>query len=180
MVFKFILISDEVDNFSREILIDSDATFLDLHQAILDSVGYTKDEMTAFFLCNDDWEKETEITLVEMDTDSDVDSWVMDEAVLSELIPDEKQKLLYVFDMLNERVFFLEMIEMLYNQAMPAPKCVSSVGGPPAQFLEEESLSFTQSANLDLEETFYGEDDFNDDEFDEEGFDDFADSSEFE
>ena len=41
MVFKFILLSDEVDDFLREIHIDSDATFLELNNAILDSVGYT-------------------------------------------------------------------------------------------------------------------------------------------
>jgi len=181
MIFKFVLISDEVDNFSREIQIDSDATFLDLHQAILDCVGYSKGEMTTFFLCNEDWEKETEITLVEMDTDSDVDSWVMDEAVLSELIPDEKQKVLYVFDMLNERVFFLEMVEMIYNTTLPAPKCTSAVGEPPAQFLEDDFVdSLNQPANLVVEENFYGEDDFNIDELDDEGFNDFSDDVNYE
>ena len=45
MVFRFLLLSDEVDDFKREIQIDSEATFLDLHNAILDSVGYTKDQM---------------------------------------------------------------------------------------------------------------------------------------
>ena len=35
MVYRFTIISDEVDNFRREIQIDSDATFLELHSAIL-------------------------------------------------------------------------------------------------------------------------------------------------
>ena len=60
MIYKFRIVSDEVDNFRREICIDSDATFLDLHDAILDSVGFTKDQMTSFFICDDDWEKKTE------------------------------------------------------------------------------------------------------------------------
>jgi hypothetical protein len=40
MLFRFLILSDEVDDFKREIKIDSEATFLDLHNAILDSVGY--------------------------------------------------------------------------------------------------------------------------------------------
>ena len=44
------MVSDEVENFCREIEIDADANFLILRNAILDSVGYTKDEMNSFFL----------------------------------------------------------------------------------------------------------------------------------
>ncbi len=42
MIFNFRLVSDEVDNFRREISIDADATFLDLRNAICDSVDYDK------------------------------------------------------------------------------------------------------------------------------------------
>ena len=48
MVFRFLILSDEVDDFKREIKIDSEATFLDLYNAIMDSVGYTKDQMCSF------------------------------------------------------------------------------------------------------------------------------------
>ena len=54
MVFRFLILSDEVDDFKREIKIDSEATFLDLYNAIMDSVGYTKDQMCSFFICDDD------------------------------------------------------------------------------------------------------------------------------
>ena len=62
MIYKFRIVSDEVDNFKREICIDSDASFLELHDAILDSVGFSKDQMTSFFICDVDWEKKTEWT----------------------------------------------------------------------------------------------------------------------
>ena len=39
MLFRFLILSDEADDFKREIKIDSEATFLDLQNAILDSVG---------------------------------------------------------------------------------------------------------------------------------------------
>ena len=57
MIYRFTLISDEVDDFVREIQIDPEATFYDFHEAIVKSVGYTNDQMTSFFICDDDWEK---------------------------------------------------------------------------------------------------------------------------
>lgn len=86
MVFRFLILSDEVDDFKREIKIDSEATFLDLYNAIMDSVGYTKDQMCSFFICDDDWSKNTEITLVEMDTTSEVDNYIMEDTRLEELL----------------------------------------------------------------------------------------------
>ena len=97
MIFKFTIISDEVDNFVRIIEIDSEATFLDLHDAILESVNYEKDQMTSFFLCADDWEKKQEVTLVEMESSSEYDNLVMEDIRLEELLEDEKQKLLFVY-----------------------------------------------------------------------------------
>ena len=50
MIFNFRIVSDEADNFKREIQIDADATFLDLRNAICDSVGYDKGQFFSFFL----------------------------------------------------------------------------------------------------------------------------------
>ena len=41
MIYRFTIISDEVDDFVREIQIDPEATFYDFHEAILKSAGYT-------------------------------------------------------------------------------------------------------------------------------------------
>ena len=53
MIYRFTLISDEADDFIREIQIDPEATFYDFHEAIVKSVGYTDDQMTSFFICDD-------------------------------------------------------------------------------------------------------------------------------
>ena len=94
MIYKFRLLSDEVEDFRRDIEIDSDATFHDLHKAILESTGYSDDQMTSFFLCDDRWEKEQEITLEDMGTRSDEDSWIMRETIIGDMIEEEKQHLL--------------------------------------------------------------------------------------
>ena len=113
MVYKFTLLSDEVDNFVRVITIDPEASFLDLHNAILDSVRYEKNLMTTFFICEDNWEKGQEVTLLEMESSSEYDNLVMEDTKLEDLLTDEKQKLLYVFDMMSERAFFMELTEIV-------------------------------------------------------------------
>jgi len=170
MVYKFRILSDEVDNFVREIAIDSEASFLDLHNAILESVEFSKDQITSFFICNDDWEKDKEITLIEMDSSPEVDSWIMETTVLSEMIEDEGQKLLYVFDYLSERSFFIEAFQLIPNKTLVNPKCILSEGDAPPQNSEFEELTVDSSAKLTLDDEFYGDQDFDMDELDAEGF----------
>ncbi len=179
MVFKFTILSDEVDNFVREIAIDTEATFFDLHSFILDSVGYEKNLMTSFFMCTDDWEKGQEITLVEMESSSEYDNLVMDKTKLDELISDENQKLIFVFDMISERVFFMEVTEIIPRKSQDKPVCLTSEGIAPIQIMEEDTSVVVTKTTLD--ENFYGDEDFELDEIDEEGFGEmnFDDSSLF-
>ena len=86
MIFNFRIVSDEVDNFKREIKIDADATFLDLKNAICDSVDYDKNQMSSFFICSGNWEKEKEVTMEDMGTDSAQDVYLMEDTVLSDMI----------------------------------------------------------------------------------------------
>ena len=180
MVYKFCIVSDEVDNFKLEIVIDSDETFLRLRNTILDSIGYSKDQLDSFFVCDDDWSKGQEITLEEMDTDSDEDMWLMEDAVLSDFIEDEGQKLIYVFDYMTDRCFFMEMKEMQPGKSLRDPLCQRKVGVAPKQFIDidevNESLekkALAATAIEDLDADFYGDESFNEDEFDLEGFEDF-------
>lgn len=175
------MVSDEEPDFMREISISSEAKFLELHEAILDSVNYDGGAITSFFICNDDWEKEQEITLIEMDTDSDVDSYVMNDTTISDLVTDEHQKLLYVFDFLSDRAFFIELKEMLPGQDIDAAECTASLGDAPIQYKLEDDIEDifepkakgkkAASSEFD-DESFYGDEGFNEDEFDDESFSD--------
>lgn len=149
MIYRFTIISDEVDDFVREIQIDPEATFYDFHEAILKSAGYTNDQMTSFFICDDDWEKEKETTLEEMDDNPEMDSWVMKETQLSELVEDEKQKLLYVFDYMTERCFFIELSEIITGKEMKGAKCTKKAGEAPKQTVDFEEMA-AAGGSLDL------------------------------
>jgi hypothetical protein len=181
MIYRFVILSDEVDDFRRDILIDSDATFYDLHEAILDSVGYQKDQMTSFFICDEDWMKEKEITLFEMDTSSDEDNYVMDAVRLSDLLDEERQKLLYVFELLTERAFFMELKEITIGKNQPKGQCVKSVGNPPVQITDFEAFeSKLQTSVTSLDEDFFDDDVVNLDEYDDEDFGDLNEGNPFE
>jgi len=165
MVYRFLILSDEVDNFKREIKISSEATFFDLHKAILETTNFKPDEMYSFFICDDDWSKKTEITLFDMDASSEVDTYLMEKTSLEELIEDEEQKLLYVFDYMMERALFMELSEIIPGQNLKQPVCSLVVGDPPAQTISMDELE-KRTENVEIGEDFYGDSDFNDDEFD--------------
>lgn len=177
MVYKFKLVSDEVSNFSREIEIDSSSTFLQLRNAILDSVGYSKDDMDSFFLCDDEWQREEEITLEDMGSTSDQDIWIMEDTPLNELIEDEGQKLIFVFDYMTERSFFMEMKESIPGRNLKDPICTMKRGNAPKQVVDLEEFDnkidqalLRQTEDLGFDD-LYGDTQFNDDEI-ESGYDD--------
>ena len=170
MIFKFLIISDEVENFKRVIKIDADNTFYDFYKAILQCTGFNEDEMASFFLCNNKWSKRQEITLIEMETSADEDSLIMEDCVLSDYLEDEKQKLMFVFDYLNQRALYIELSEMIVGKHLKAPACTLSEGKAPVQAIEIESV--VQVVNtVDLGETFFGDESYDIDELDHEGFD---------
>ena len=175
MIYKFLLLSDEVETFSREICIDSEATFLELNDAILESVNYTKDQLTSFFMCEDNWEKKEEITLIEMDSSSDEDVWLMEDTRLSELIEDEHQSMLFVFDMMADRSFFMELREIELGKNLLDPLCTKVKGKAPKQVmsLEELDKKMATTSSIDIDEDDFGiENGYNPDELDTDGFSD--------
>ena len=174
MVYKFRLLSDEVEDFRRDIEIDADATFIELNNAILESVNYPDDQMTSFFICTDKWIKEIEITREDMGSMSEEENYVMADTVIGDLVEEEKQKLMYVFDPLGDRVFYMELSKIEFGKDIDAPVCTKSIGEAPAQTLDFEELMSkgnTVSASDEFSEDFYGSDGYNDDDIDEEGFD---------
>jgi hypothetical protein len=170
MIYRFILVSDEVEDFRRDILIDSDATFLDLYHIILDATGYSKDQITSFFICDDEWVKQTEITLIEMDSDADRDSYVMERCRIGDLVDEEGQRLIYVFEPLTDRCFFMELREIIIGQTQQQPAIIKSIGQSPKQTSPMEALDFTATPAADAD-TLDDEEDFID-SYDEDHYDD--------
>lgn len=168
MIFTFRMASDENPDFMREILIDADATFLDLHDAVMDSVAFDKEGMSSFFITTYDWEKAQEITREDMGADPDQDVYLMEETPLTDFIEDPGQRLLFTFDYFGDRSFFMELKKAEAGKHLAAPEVSKSVGKAPEQFSDPLADVGTAvedtSGALDLDESFFGSSDYNDDE----------------
>lgn len=173
MLYRIILVSEEVDNFRREIKINTDATFADLHTAIMDCCGYSDKEMSSFFICDQDWQKEQEITQIPMGSSSDMDEYVMDETRLEDLIEEVGQQLIFVYDMLSERYFCMKVVELITRETLDKPVCILSQGDAPKQTSTIELAGMrsvathtatTNTADELGDEDFYGDEAYNEDE----------------
>ncbi len=174
MIYRFTIISDEAEGFMREIQIDADAKFLELHKLILQACNYEDNQLTSFTICENGWEKGQEITLEEMDTEADEDNFIMAETALSDFLEDEKQPLLYTFDPLSDRVFFIELSEIKTGKNLKEGKITRSMGEPPVQALDFDEMfarnPIVDNAAIMDDDTMFG-DEIDSDEIDLEGFD---------
>lgn len=173
MIYKFLVGSEEAENFKLEIVIDSQDTFLRLRNTILDAAGYSRNQLDSFYICDEDWEKEKEVTYIDMDTDSDEDVWIMDETPLDELLEEEGQKLKFVFDYESERYFFMVLKETVPGRKLHDPLCQRKEGKAPSETLGIDPFSATPprtaakpQAAIDEFDTseFYGDESYNEDE----------------
>lgn len=166
------MISDEVSDFKRGFKLNSDATFLDLHDVIIESTSYNNNEISSFIICDDEWNREVEIMFEDMGASSDDDIILMKDTPLSEYLDTEKQKLLFVFDFLSERAFYLELREITFDELINKPIITVSEGNAPSQYseLNDDIISTTLGGDDLIDEDFYGDEGYNEDELDLEGF----------
>lgn len=160
MAIRLRLISDESENFVRDVEINSENTFLDLHNFLQKILGFENGEMASFFETDNDWTKEIEIPLMDMNPEADEAVITMAEAKLGDYISEAKQRLLYTFDLFSDRNIFIEVFDV-DNSKCSEPKVLRSVGDPPKPANMDDILKGdTDSDEFDMNKF---EDDFKDD-----------------
>jgi hypothetical protein len=188
-LYKFKLTFEEYEDISRVIEIKSSQTFFEFHKAILDSVGFDQKQMASFYMSNDTWKKEQEITLEDMSDDKDENSIpipTMKDSRLSMFVNDPHQKIIYVYDFIEMWTMHLELvaIEMKEKAGTKYPLCSKSVGLAPKQYdkvqrfglVDENEFDEITKNYLDKSDEIPGE--ISDDEADEFGLYDDGESSE--
>lgn len=163
---------DEVEGFRRDILIDEDATFLDLSRIILQSVSFPDDQMTSFYICDDNWERREQITREDCHEASaaDMDVLTMADTPLAEFLDAEGiTRMEYIFDPFCERTFNLRVIseEPGFGEA----EIVKSSGKAPKQLADMDvaTAAILGGSSLDLD-TDFADDMFSEDELDFDGY----------
>lgn len=147
IIFKFRLLSDEVEDFVRDYEVPFDMTLLEFHNYIRKDLGYNPCELASFFKSDVEWEKLQEFTLLDMgtedvdiDPDDDIDPPLpMSQVKLSQIMTEKFDRMVYVFDMLMERSLYVELLESQFRDNNNSyPRKVLSEGVAPIQFLDED------------------------------------------
>lgn len=142
-VYKFKLFIEDNEDIYREIEILSAQTFEDFHNAIQDAYKFDKKHAAAFFVSDDYWRKDQEITLREEDLpleEEEVRKGVspknlMSKTKIAKYIDSPRQRFMYVFDPAVKWAFCIELMKILPdNQKGTYPACVKSIGNPPKQY----------------------------------------------
>jgi hypothetical protein len=172
MIYLFRMISDEDQKFCRDIVIDGSDTFLDFHHILQKNLGYDPSQLASFFITSKRWEKQQEITLVDMKHEQSLDTVTMEDTTLDQYVTGKQQRMIYVFDFFSERAFFLELLEIA-NQTSPkeTPFIGMEKGEPPPQIsldLLEEDFDPGTEAFEDEEEDDFRLDDLDPDSLDSE------------
>jgi hypothetical protein len=179
--YKFKVLFDEVEDFERNIEILSSDNFESFHKILYESIGLTGHELASFSICDTKWNKKQEITLIDMQDDretetpdyeeeeefstsSNIPKFVMKEAVLKDFITDPHQHIMYEYDFIHPKVFYIELLKTLpAKEEMVFPRCALSTGVLPKQDehqinnqSEDELLTdfLTEIDEEDFDETF--------------------------
>jgi hypothetical protein len=143
--YRFRVLFEEQEDFLRDIEIKPGQTFKDFHDVILKSVEIEGKELASFFICDPRWNKQREITLIDMglkepdpefDDDDDrkpvnipIPVAIMEDVKIKEVIDDPHQRILFEYDFLNPRVFFIELMKIVDTDPKKEyPVCVKKEG----------------------------------------------------
>lgn len=144
-VYKFRVQFDDQEDFLRDIEILPGQTFEDFHKVLLSSIGLSGEELASFYTSNSNWRKQKEITLLDMNMESESSSeeddesqskpvlYVMSDSKLKDFIEDPHQRLIYEYDFLDTKVFFIELVKIIATNDPESafPRCVKSTGQLP-------------------------------------------------
>ncbi|MDI3527580.1 MAG: hypothetical protein PWR03_1763 [Tenuifilum sp.] len=172
MIYKFRVLSDEDELFLRDFEVDSESTFLTLHKAIQENLGFDPSQLVSFFLADEHWNKGMELTLIDMQNDTGLAAIPMDKVKIKELITKRKERLLYTYDIFADRNLFIELIDIAEaKEGIEYPLCTASLGEAPIQVADDIILDFDaeNDEKNEIDELF---DEFNDEDFGNLGYDD--------
>lgn len=171
MIYLFRIISDEDQEFCRDLVIEGSDTFLDFHHTLQENLGYDPSQLASFFITNEVWEKQQEITLIDMMQDPDLPVVIMDQVTLDEQITEVSQRMIYLFDFFSDRAFFIELLEESdQTSSKDTPFIGYAKGEAPPQLLLDLLMDDSESAP-DLDDLDEGMDDLRIDDLDPDMFD---------
>ncbi|MBO7069225.1 MAG: hypothetical protein J6W52_11230 [Bacteroidaceae bacterium] len=173
MTFRITIFSQEVEDFVMEAKIDAEAKFAELHNLILSTCKYQDTNNHGFLICDEEWRVKEHIRQTNTkDIGSEEDIYLMQNCYLRDFLEEEGQRIAYIFDPEGKRFFLMEISEIIFGHPEKTGRISRMHGAPPVQHINEDAAaqSVSEAAETEMEEDFYGDDDFEEGELDMEGF----------
>jgi len=135
-IYRFRATFEDYDEVIREIEVLSKHSFLDLHRAILESVGYDPEKASSFFISNDQWKKGEEFTYLPSEAKMRKNILLMDDTRLNKYIDDPHQKFYYTYNFERPFDFHVQLIKILLEEeeGKQYPFLFKSIGKAPKIF----------------------------------------------
>lgn len=178
-VYRFRVSLEDNEDIYRDVDIKAAQTFEEFHRIIQEAFKFDAKHSASFFVSDDYWRKNQEITLRKEDLPLEEDEIrknvepkkLMKETKIASFIEQPHQRFVYVFDPQTQWTFLIEMIKIAEeNKKLDYPVVVKTAGVAPKQYKqvpaakEELSPDMAMAALLnDMEEEVEAEEE--DDKF---------------
>jgi len=162
MIYRIRVILDTETDVIRDFEIEDTATLEELHDAVSQSFGFAGNEMASFYRSDENWIQGEELPLVDMGVGEEA----LNEKPLNNILSENENRLIYVYDFLNLWTFFVELMETADKDHLKGyPSLIFSHGEvpetpPDKDFIAEEGFEESINEDDDLEE-----DEFDDNQF---------------
>lgn len=136
MLIQFRMLSDENDAFYRDYEVPYDLSLFDFHRFICTGLGYDPEGMNSFFASNAEWEKLQEYTAFDMGIEEEGMPAAMGSVNVGQIMHRKRDRLIYVFDPLNDRALYLEVTgaRECANYTACGPRVTGAEGEAPDPF----------------------------------------------
>ena len=135
MVYKFKIISDKNEDFVLHIDADAKNTFYELHETIQLACKYDSSELATFYIADEEWDKNLEINMFENKSSKHSGSLLMKKTALGELLNAQEDKLIYTFDVINQKSLYIQLNKIVMEDNLNTPIITYNRGMAPAQSL---------------------------------------------
>jgi hypothetical protein len=133
MIFRFRITYEDHEEVYRDIDIRPTQSFEELHLAIQQAIAFDNSKSAKFYMSDDYWRKEAEITIVNAG-EKKIKTDGTKRKSISEFVIAPHQKFVYVFDPEKEWTFNMELIKILPDDKKEYPVCIKTSGIAPKQY----------------------------------------------
>lgn len=148
MLYRFRAIDPDREDFMREYEISPGMTFYDFHTFLVRDLSLPADAFCSFFMAGEQWEKGLELTIFDMDNETELAAIPMSSVSIGEIAREVGARFIYTYDLFHGQSLYFQLQAIDGAGLAPAsPVCVHASGSNP-----EVADDIVELANRDIEE----------------------------